>query len=170
MLQCRRAAKKIDAIVLERSSATRLRPSVAILHELIELRGELVTAEHCYGPTRQRADIRVFREALERRWSLDGAVQGLQVRISQLENAIRTSSSMDTERLVYIISTIGLPFAISQSLTPIMQKWFADSLAWMNPTVVAVVLFFGISLILILLGTGAIEWWLRRARHARITR
>uniref|UniRef100_UPI00263719BB hypothetical protein n=1 Tax=Accumulibacter sp. TaxID=2053492 RepID=UPI00263719BB len=54
----------------------------------------------------QWADVRAFRAALKTRWCVGDTIKNLHTRVSQLEDAIRTASTLETQRLTYILSTI----------------------------------------------------------------
>ncbi|WP_300449272.1 hypothetical protein, partial [Accumulibacter sp.] len=63
------------------------------------------TQDHHLG-SRWADDVPAFRAALETRWCVGDTIKNLHTRVSQLEDAIRTASTLETQRLTYILSTI----------------------------------------------------------------
>ncbi|HRD90596.1 MAG TPA: hypothetical protein PK752_20425, partial [Accumulibacter sp.] len=105
----------------------------------------------------------------ETRWCVGDAIKNLHTRVSQLEDAIRTASTLETQRLTYILSTIGLPFVISNALTGFLKPWLVGPQLPPGPREVwaPTLFYFGVALILIGLIHIALKRWLLSARKRR---
>ncbi|QLH51893.1 MAG: hypothetical protein HWD57_20455 [Candidatus Accumulibacter cognatus] len=165
----RDVARALDALFEERTSGRKPRPTAAVLGDLATLRSRLTEAGYQYQPGSHWADVRAFRAALETRWCVGDAIKNLHTRVSQLEDAIRTASTLETQRLTYILSTIGLPFVISNSLTGFLKPWLVGSQLPPGPREVwaPTLFYFGVALILIALIHIALKRWLLSARKRR---
>lgn len=118
--------RALDVLFAERAAGRKSRPAAAVLGDLALLRGRLTEAGHHYQPGSHWADVRAFRAALEERWCLGDALKNQHARVSQLEEAIRTASTLETQRIAYLLSTIGLPFFISGALTGFLRNWIGE--------------------------------------------
>lgn len=163
----RRVETELDAIFQERASGKKRRPSVALLSDLATLRGWLAEAGHQYQPGSPWADVRAFRETLENRWCVGDALKTLHARVSQVEDAIRTASTLETQRLAYILSTIGLPLAISGALTGFLKPWLGANFPRLGEVWAPPLFYLGVALVLIGLIHIALKRWLLSARERK---
>ncbi len=165
----REVARALDALFAERSSGSKPRPTAAVLGDLATLRGRLTEAGYQFQPGSHWADVRAFRAALENRWCVGDTIKNLHTRVSQLEDAIRTASTLETQRLTYILSTIGLPFVISNALTGFLKPWLVGPQLPPGPREVWVptLFYLGVALLLIGLIHIALKRWLLSARKRK---
>jgi len=118
--------RALDELFRERATGKNARPAAAVLGDLTFLRGRLTEAGHQAQSGSHWADVHAFRAALDSRWGLGDALKNLPARVAQLEDAIRTASTLETQRLAYILSTIGLPFFVSGALTGFLKPWLGE--------------------------------------------
>ena len=163
----RDAEKALDDLFAERAAGQKSRPAAAVLGDLALLRGRLTEAGHHYQPDSHWADVRAFREMLEKRWCLGDAIKSLHARVSQLEDAIRTASSLETQRLAYILSTIGLPFFVSGALTGFLKSWLGVTFPKLGEVWAPALFYLGVAFILISLIHVALKRWLLSARERK---
>lgn len=163
--------RALDELFEERAAGPKTRPAAAVLGDLATLCGWLTDAGHRYQPVSHWADVRTFRATLENRWCVGDAIKNLHARVSQLEAAIRTASSLETQRLTYLLSTIGLPFILSGALTGFLKPWLVGAQISIPPgprEVWAPTGFYlGVALLLIGLIHTALKRWLSSARERK---
>lgn len=160
----REIENKLDAIVNERAATDQTRSQRTMLGELTTLRSQLVDAgcldqSHSHWP-----DVKAFRKVLEEQWALQDALSHLHERVSQVENAIRTESSLDTERLAYLLSTIGLPFYLSGTLTQYIQDWLFSLFPSIAKPWVLISCYLSLAFIFIFIVHSLMQRWLRFTR------
>lgn len=117
---------RLNGLVHERAVAfprTSSRPPPAVLADLATLRARLAETKQRYGLKSEHEDIRRFRQRLESRWGIDHVADGLHRRVAELEDAFRTTSTLQTQGLIRILSTYALPFLISSATTNFLSPW-----------------------------------------------
>lgn len=159
--------KALDDLFEERAIGKKPRPAAAVLGDLAILRSRLTEAGHQYQPGSHWADVRAFRAALETRWCGNDAIKNLHARVSQLEDTIRTTSTLETQRLVYIVSTIGLPFFVSGALTGFLKSWLGATFPSLGEIWAPTLFYLGVALILIGLIHIALKRWLSSTRERK---
>ena len=111
--------------------------------------------------------MRAFRETLEKHWCLGDAIKNLHARVSQLEDAIRTASTLETQRLAYILSTIGLPFIISNSLITFLKSWLGVTFPKLGEVWAPTLFYLVVAFILLGLIHIALKRWLLSTRKRK---
>lgn len=159
----------LDTLSQELSAKTR-RPAPALLGDMATLRARLTPAEQRLQPASHWEDVRRFRKALERRWGLEGALPELHKRVVQFEEAVRTDSTLRTQRLVSIIASYGLPFYISSAVTGFLAPVIDRSpYQWLgfDPAAVKVSIYVALALSLVAAIKLANRWLLGRHKGQR---
>ena len=77
----------------------------------------LAQAHDRNAPASQDPEVRHFRARLDAQWGLERTAEDLQRRLTQLEDAIRTTSALHTQGLMQVLSVYGLPFVVSGGIT-----------------------------------------------------
>jgi len=138
--------------------------SIAVLAELAEQRAELARAQYEYGLHSANATVRRFRSELASCWGIDKSLDDLQRRLTQLEDAVRTTSTLRTQGLVQILSVYGLPFFVSGAITSALAPWLetlVDLAAKGTASLLKVSVYLGLAASLIAGVRGLQRFWSR---------
>ena len=137
--------------------------SIGVLADLAAQRTHLARARDENASASVSPEVRRFRTQLSAWWGIDQAADALQRRLTQMEDAIRTTSTLRTQGLVQILSVYGLPFFISGGVLNLVGPWL-DTLAGKGEvTLMKLGLYLGLAATLIA-GIRLVQWlWVRAA-------
>ncbi len=136
--------------------------SIAVLTDLAAQRAELARAQYQYEPHSPSAEVRRFRTQLASCWGIDKSIEELQRRLTQLEEAVRTTSTLRTQGLVQILSVYGLPFFISNGITTALGPWLEMLVATKGgASLLKVGVYLGLATVLIAGMRGLQRFWVR---------
>jgi hypothetical protein len=97
--------------------------SLGILTDLAVQRAHLAGAHYRNAPADLSPEVRRFRAQLIACWGIDKCSEDLQRRLTQMEDAIRTASTLRTQGLVQMLSVYGLPFFIGGGVVSLVGPW-----------------------------------------------
>ena len=145
--------------------------AIGVLADLAAQRSRLAQARDRNAPASLDPEVRRFRAQLNARWGLDQTAEDLQRRITQLEDAIRTSSALHTQGLVQVLSVYGLPFIISNGITSQLAPLLESAAGTVTENVVKASLFkfgvyVGLAVVLIVLMRLIQHLWLKAATRS----
>jgi hypothetical protein len=104
---------------------TTLKPwrSLKVLTELAAQRAKLARAQYHYALHSPDSELRRFRAELASCWGIDKSLDELQRRLTGMEEAVRTTSTLQTQGLVQMLSAYGLSFFVSGAITGWLVPW-----------------------------------------------